>query len=178
MKNCESGCGGIVKVSGCKWCPDCYPNFSRGQTLNEQAFYVVAGKYDFNEENIKFSSDVMTLPEAEALLKKVSGYPFSRIEYFDQELINQTIQRIDELFGTDPCNIHTSDSESESESESESTKKDELCELCNSKTSFLIMKPAEDLIDAEGSILKKGIQMECCEYCAVELIKMHKPLKN
>ena len=84
MKSCESGCGGLVKVFGSKWCPDCYPDFSRGQSLNETAFAVVAGKYDDYGENIKFASDAMTLPEAEKTLKQVSDYPFARIEYLDE----------------------------------------------------------------------------------------------
>ena len=45
-----------------------------------QVFHVVAGKYDGNEENCKFSDTRYTLEEAEALLLTVSDYPWSRIE--------------------------------------------------------------------------------------------------
>ena len=45
-----------------------------------QVFHVVAGKYDGDEENCKFSDTRHTLEEAEALLLTVSGYPWSRIE--------------------------------------------------------------------------------------------------
>lgn len=87
MKACESGCGGTVKVFGCKWCPDCYPNFSAGQSLNEKSFVVVAGKYEMDAEgglveNCKFISDILTLEDAEKILREHRGFPFSRIEYF------------------------------------------------------------------------------------------------
>lgn len=45
-----------------------------------QAFHVVAGKYDGNEENCKFADVRYTLKEAEALLLTVRDYPWSRIE--------------------------------------------------------------------------------------------------
>lgn len=45
-----------------------------------QAFHVVAGKYDGNEENCKFADVRYTLEEAEALLLTVRDYPWSRIE--------------------------------------------------------------------------------------------------
>ena len=45
-----------------------------------QAFHVVAGKYDGDEENCKFADVRYTLEEAEALLLTVSDYPWSRIE--------------------------------------------------------------------------------------------------
>ena len=45
-----------------------------------QVFHVVAGKYDGDEENCKFSDTRYTLEEAEALLLTVSDYPWSRIE--------------------------------------------------------------------------------------------------
>lgn len=82
---CESGCGGQIQVSGCKWCPDCAPNFSMGHSLNERAFVVNAGKYetiDFElTENIKFSSEPLLIQEAEAVLAQYKGYDFARIEY-------------------------------------------------------------------------------------------------
>jgi hypothetical protein len=85
IKACESGCGGTVRVLGCKWCPDCYPKFSLGQSLKEKRFYVVAGKYDMDmeeglTENCKFSSELMTLEEAEKVLHANRSWPFSRIE--------------------------------------------------------------------------------------------------
>lgn len=84
---CESGCGEMVKASGCKWCPDCYPKFSMGHSLQEMSFVVVAGKYEemggITEENIKFASDPMQLRDAEELLKSCSGYHFARIEYVE-----------------------------------------------------------------------------------------------
>lgn len=88
---CESGCGGTVKVYGCKWCPDCYPNFSAGQSLKERAFIVVAGKYEMDmeeglTENCKFSSDVLTLDEAEKTLHEYRSYPFARIEYVGDQV--------------------------------------------------------------------------------------------
>ena len=45
-----------------------------------QAFHVVAGKYDGDEENCKFADVRYTLEEAEALLLTVRDYPWSRIE--------------------------------------------------------------------------------------------------
>ncbi len=45
-----------------------------------RVFHVVAGKYDGDEENCKFSDVRYTLEEAEALLLTVSDYPWSRIE--------------------------------------------------------------------------------------------------
>ena len=45
-----------------------------------QAFHVVAGKYDGDEENCKFADVRYTREEAEALLMTVSDYPWSRIE--------------------------------------------------------------------------------------------------
>ena len=45
-----------------------------------QAFHVVAGKYDGDEENCKFADVRYTLEEAEALLLTVCDYPWSRIE--------------------------------------------------------------------------------------------------
>ncbi len=45
-----------------------------------QVFHVVAGKYDGDEENCKFSDTRYTLEEAEALLLTVNDYPWSRIE--------------------------------------------------------------------------------------------------
>ena len=85
MYSCESGCGGVVEVYGCKWCPDCYPAFSKGQALDEKAFVVVAGKYDEFEgeqiENFKYCSEPMLLEDAEEDLKRFKGYPFARIEY-------------------------------------------------------------------------------------------------
>ena len=45
-----------------------------------QAFHVVAGKYDGNEENCKFADVRYTLEEAEALLLTVRDYPWARIE--------------------------------------------------------------------------------------------------
>lgn len=45
-----------------------------------RVFHVVAGKYDFGEENCKFADVRYTLEEAEALLLTVSNYPWSRIE--------------------------------------------------------------------------------------------------
>lgn len=89
MKSCESGCGGTVRVHGCKWCPDCYSNFSMGQSLNERAFVVNSGKYetwDFRlEENIKFSSEPLLLQEAEEVLEQYKGYDFARIEYIGEQ---------------------------------------------------------------------------------------------
>lgn len=86
---CESGCGANVQVSGCKWCPNCYSNFSMGGDFGEVAFVVNAGKYEeFNGEqieNIKYSSAPMLLKDAEAKLKEFSGYPFARIEYVGQD---------------------------------------------------------------------------------------------
>ena len=45
-----------------------------------RVFHVVAGKYDGDEENCKFSDTRYTLEEAEALLLTVNDYPWSRIE--------------------------------------------------------------------------------------------------
>ena len=45
-----------------------------------RVFHVVAGKYDGDEKNCKFADVRYTLEEAEALLRTVSGYPWSRIE--------------------------------------------------------------------------------------------------
>ena len=45
-----------------------------------RVFHVVAGKYDGDEENCKFSDTRDTLEEAEALLLTVNDYPWSRIE--------------------------------------------------------------------------------------------------
>lgn len=85
MQSCNSGCGGTVKVHGCKWCPDCYPRFSMGQSLKEKTFVVVAGKYEQldgeQSENIKYVSEPMLLESAERDLERVRGYPFARIEY-------------------------------------------------------------------------------------------------
>lgn len=85
IKACESGCGGTVKVFGCKWCPECYPDFSMGQSLKLKNFVVVAGKYDNDPdeglvENCKFSSEPMLLEDAVKVLKEYSGYPWARIE--------------------------------------------------------------------------------------------------
>lgn len=88
MHSCHSGCGGTVKVYGCKWCPDCYQNFSTGHASNEKAFSVVAGKYEQFDgeltENIKYISEPMLLEDAEQDLERVKGYPFARIEYQPQ----------------------------------------------------------------------------------------------
>ncbi len=85
MYSCESGCGGTVRVYGCKWCPDCYPDFSKGQACKEKAFVVVAGKYEEFEgeqiENFKYISEPMLIGDAEKDLERVKGYPFARIEY-------------------------------------------------------------------------------------------------
>ena len=82
--SCESGCGNAVKVYGCKWCPECYPTFSHGQSTGEKIFIVVAGKYEWDgEENVKYVSDAMSLKAAEEELKRFSGYHFSRIEHVD-----------------------------------------------------------------------------------------------
>lgn len=86
---CESGCGNYVQVSGCKWCPDCYPDFSMGQSLNECAFEVIAGKYEVInfrvEENIKYASGPQLLQDAEEILKQKTGYDFARIEYIGEQ---------------------------------------------------------------------------------------------
>ena len=57
-----------------------------GQSLNEKSFIVVAGKYETDPEygiteNCKFSSDLLTLKEAEKLLHEYRSYPYARIEY-------------------------------------------------------------------------------------------------
>lgn len=82
---CESGCGGMVLVVGNKWCPQCHPEFSMGQSLNLPGFVVVAGKYESVDgeasENVKFISEPMPLEAAETELKRCEGYHFSRIEY-------------------------------------------------------------------------------------------------
>ena len=82
---CESGCGALVSVYGAKWCERCHPQFSQGQSLNEIAFIVVAGKYEPEEgellENFKFISEPLTLADAERILEENKGYPFARIEY-------------------------------------------------------------------------------------------------
>ncbi|MBM5036762.1 hypothetical protein HYO05_21725 [Vibrio parahaemolyticus] len=44
-------------------------------------FGVIAGKYDDNEPNYKYSDEFDTLDEAIAAYDKVSSYPWAYIEY-------------------------------------------------------------------------------------------------
>lgn len=49
---------------------------------NEPKFYVVAGKYDGNEENCKYASCFSSFVIAMMQWQNVSDYPWARIEWY------------------------------------------------------------------------------------------------
>lgn len=46
-----------------------------------EEFEVIAGKYDSDELNVKYSGSFVTLDEAIAAYDSVSGYPFAYVMY-------------------------------------------------------------------------------------------------
>ncbi len=70
-------------------------------------FDVVAGKYDGNEENCKYSDRFSTYDEAVAALARVSDYPWHRIEVVHPELLELRMEKLRKAIKPEPAAFST-----------------------------------------------------------------------
>lgn len=57
------------------------PTFTANSIANPYPFHVIAGKYDENEKNVKYSVEFATIDKAIEAFDKVSSYPWAYIQY-------------------------------------------------------------------------------------------------